>query len=217
MMDKKNKAPWLDSALGAAGIGSALGGMFGQGFGGDYMKSANPYFQQMPSYLKQYLDPYINAGQGAMGQLQGQYSSLMNDPSELMNKIGSSYQQSPGYQYNIDQATRGSHNAAAAGGMLGSPQEQAELAKTYSGIANQDYGNYMNNALGLFGQGMQGMQGINQMGYGASTNMAGSLMDMLKNQASLSYANQANKNQSQGGMFSGLGGLGGLASLGMFL
>ena len=187
-----------------AGFGWLLSPMFGQHNGFD---EANPYLQQMQGGIDKYMNPYINAGRGAMGTLQDQYNNLINDPGALMGKFGAGYKQSPGYQYNVDQATRASNNAASAGGFVGSPQQQAQMAKQIGGIASQDYDKYMQNAMGLYGTGLQGMGNINQMGFNASTQGMNSLNDMLKMQAQLAYSNANNQNQSEGGMMSGLGGL----------
>jgi hypothetical protein len=215
-----------------AQLGAGLGGMLAPMFGtmGNPMQAANPYMQQAndylgktPDYVHQYLDPYVNAGQGAMGTLQGQYQNLMNDPNSMLAKMGAGYQQSPGYQHNVKAATNALNNAAEAGGYVGSPQHQTRAAETIEGLASQDYNQYLNNVMGLYGQGLQGMGGINQMGYGAASGATNTLADMLKNQAQnaqaqaeLAYANQFHENQQQGGMFSGLGGLlgGALGSFG---
>lgn len=199
------------NAAGGAGIGSALGSIFGGG-GSNPADAASKYLNQIPGTLKPYYDPYINSGKEAMGTLMPQYQSLINDPTGLMNAIGQNYQQSPGYQYNVDQATSGANQAAAAGGMVGSPAEQEELAKRISGISSQDYNNYLQTALGQYGMGMQGMQGINQMGYNASTGLGDNLASALMSQANLAYAGQANQNQQSGQRNSGFGaGLGALA------
>jgi hypothetical protein len=196
------------------GLGGTLGNMFGGLFG---MGQKNPsdaamgYYNQVPGTLKPYYDPYINAGHGALNTLQGQYQNLLGDPGALMNKLSSGYKASPGYQYNVDEATRGANQAAAAGGMVGSPAEQAQLGKSISGMASQDYNSYLSNVLGLYGQGLSGTQGINQMGYNASNELAQSLANSLMNQGNLAYSGQANQNQSQGGgwgsLFGGMGSL----------
>lgn len=221
----------IGSALG--GLGAGLGTMLGGG-GRDPYKQANKYWGQIPGQTQPYYDPYINAGKNALGQLQGeygnllggrqglqdQYNQLMNDPSGIINKIGGQYQQSPGYQFQMDQAMNAATNAAASGGMAGSPQHQQQAATLASNIANQDYQNYLNQGLGLFGQGLQGnmgmygaglagMGGLNQMGYGASDQMARIIADMLSQQGQGAFAGQAAKNQAKGQMWGNLGGLAG--------
>jgi hypothetical protein len=199
-------------------IGQGAGDIFNGLFGGrgttPNTGQSNSYLSQIQPGIDRYLQPYIGAGQNAMGTLQGQYQNLMNDPGAMMKKIGAGYQQSPGYQYNVDQMTKAGNNAAAAGGYLGSPQQQEYMAGQIGGLASQDYNQYLNNAMGLYGQGLQGMGDINQMGYGASGQAQQSMSDMLKSQAQLAYSNAMNKsnsNSSSGNMFSKI--LGGLGSV----
>ncbi len=199
-------------------IGQGAGDIFSGLFGGrgttPNTGQSNNYLSQIQPGIDRYLQPYIGAGQNAMNTLQGQYQNLMNDPSAMMNKFGAGYKQSPGYQYNVDQATKASNNAAAAGGYIGSPQQQEYMANQIGGLASQDYNQYLNNAMGLYGQGLQGMGNINQMGYGASGQAQQSMSDMLKAQAQLAYSNAMNKSNqksSSGGFFGkALGGLGSL-------
>jgi hypothetical protein len=163
--------------------------------------SAMPYYNQIPGTLKQYYDPYVNMGQRAMGSVEGQYNNLMNDPTAMMKQIGSGYKASPGYQWQVDQATKGANQAAAAGGMVGSPAEQQQLAQTTTGLANQDYYNYMNQALGQYQSGLQGMGQLNQMGFNAAQGLAGGLSSNLMNQGNMAYAGTANQNQQRGQMW----------------
>lgn len=168
------------------------------------------YLNQIPGYLNQYLSPYINAGQNALPILQNQYSQLMNP--NFINQFGQGFQQSPGFNFQVNQATNAANRAAAAGGMLGSPEEQQNLATTVNGLANQDYYNWLQHAMGAYGMGLQGEQGINQMGFNASNNMAENLSNALMSQANLSYAGQANQNEMMGGLLGA--GLGALGSIG---
>jgi gas vesicle protein len=192
------------------GIGSALGGIAGLfGIGTPNTGKANNYLAQMQPSIDRYLQPYIGAGHNAMGTVQGQYGDLLNNPGDMLSKMGAGYQQSPGYQYNVDQMTKAANNAAAAGGYIGSPQQQEYMAKQIGGLANQDYNQYLNNVMGLYGQGLQGMGNINQMGFQASGMANQTLSDMLKAQAQLAYADAMNKANSQSSGFGGLlGGVG---------
>lgn len=204
-------------AAGIGGLGAGLAGLLGGGAQNPY-DSASQYYNQIPGYLKQYLNPYMQAGQGAMGQLQGQYGQLINDPTAMMNKIGAGYQQSPGFNWQMQQAMGAANNAAAAGGMAGSPQHQQQAQTVATGLANQDYYNYMDKGLSQYGMGLQGLQGINAMGYGASNSMAQGMAGSLMNQGNLAYSGQASQNQAQGQMYGDIfGGLGALASFGGFL
>jgi hypothetical protein len=189
-------------------------GFFPQFFGGgntDPSKGAMEYLHQIPGQIAPYFDPYINAGKGAIGTLQGQYGNLLGNPGGMLNQIGQGYQQSPGFKFAMQQALQGSGNAAAAGGMAGSPQHQQQNMQLASDIASQDYNNWMHNALGLYGQGLSGEQGLYAGGLQAGTSMADQIAQMLASKAQLSYAGQASQNAG-GGMGSMLGTIGSIAS-----
>lgn len=203
-------------AGGLGSLGAGLAGAF-TGGGNNPYDAAGQYYNQIPDIAKQYFNPYIGAGQDALGQMQNQYGGLINDPNAVLNRIGKGYQQSPGYDWQMNQAMQAGNNAAAAGGMLGSPAHQQQNMEVAQGLANQDYYNYLQHALGLYGIGTQGLQGIGQMGYGASGDLAGLLSTALMNQGNLAYSGAAAQNQQKGSqwgdIFGGLGSILGFAGL----
>ena len=150
----------------------------------------NPYQSQPPSYptreisdiLRGHLEPYSNIGQRSFAGLENQYGNLINDPTGFMSRIGSTYEPSKGYRFSTDEAIRASNQAAAAGGMLGSPAQQASLAERVQGLAGRDYQNYLSNALGLYGAGLKGFEGLGNIGYGASSSLAENLANNLQSQ-----------------------------------
>lgn len=201
--------------------------------GEDPSKKAMPYLDKIPGTISPYYDPYISKGNQALNGYSNQsmqnaslgnglnntYGQMMNDPSSIYNKIGEGYTSSPGYNFALQQALGAINNSAAAGGMTGTPQHQQNAGQMATNLANQDYERYFQNALGLFGGGLQGQQGmynqgyqglgnLSQMGYGASNQLAQSLGQNLQNQAGLEYAGQANQNQSRGGFFGNVLGAG---------
>jgi len=166
--------------------------------------AAMPYLQQVPDTITPYYDPYINAGQDALGTLQGQYNTLLTNPASIMQLLGGSYQQSPGYQYDYNQSQNAAMNAAAAGGYVGTPANQSEAANAAYGVSNQDYWDYVNHVEKLYGMGLSGEEGLNKMGYNASDSLAQALGQNLNSQAGLAYAGQANKNQSESSFWDAL-------------
>lgn len=228
-----------------AGIGDLLGaGLLGYGMS-QYQNPASagmPYLNQAAQQLPQYFQPYMDAGQKALGQyaqnssqmtsqlpqLQQQYSNLMSNPTGVMNAIGSTFQSSPGYGWQVGQAQNAANHAAAAGGMLGSPAEQQSVAGTVGQMANQDYYNYLNHGMSMYGQGLngaanmigmgqQGLGDIAHMGYGASSQLGEDLSNILMSQGNLAYAGQANQNQSQQGSLGGMGSMLGDAAMAFML
>ena len=191
------------------GLGSLLGGLFGDNQ--NPADAAMPYLNQVEGKMKPYYQPYISAGQSALPELQKQYQSLMSNPGALMQQIGQGYQASPGYDWQKNEALQAGNNAAAAGGMLGSAAHQQNAQTTASGLANQDYYNYLNHALNQYSTGLGGMGQINEQGYKASSGMADNLATALMNQAQMAYAGGANANADSNSMFGGLGSLAGMA------
>jgi len=194
-------------------------GLFDIFGGGDPSEAANPYLNRIGTETSKYYDPYIQRGQSAFDQLQPEYGRLMQDPSAVMNRIGAGYKQSPGFQFSLDQALKAGNQSAAAGGMIGSPESQQNAMQTATGLGSQDYYNYLNNAMGLYGQGLGGLGNIGQMGYGASDAMARMKAQQLSAQAQNAFAGQANQNQFIGGMLGGIGSfaLGGPGGLGAYM
>src|SRR5258708_3921475 len=111
----------------------SIGNMFNPG--PNPYENAEQYFNKIPGTMKPYFEPYINAGRDAMGKTQGQYDQLMNDPSAMYNKFAKGYTQSPGYQWNLNQGMNAATNAAAAGGMVGTPEHQQRSAGIAEGLA----------------------------------------------------------------------------------
>jgi hypothetical protein len=180
------------------GLG-ALGGLFGGG--NDAYKDADKYLDQIPDQLKQYLMPYINAGQNSLGKVGGEYDKLLADPNSIISRIGSGYKESPGYQWRLNQGTNAINNANAAGGMAGTGQHQQQAGELAGNLANQDYQQYLNQALGLYGTGLQGHQGLTNLGAEAGGSLGNSLAQALMMRGGLGYQRGLNQNQQNSDLF----------------
>lgn len=245
-MDLMSKMGWGQMFGGLGQLGSLL-------FGGhnfpkiqDPSKSAMPFLNQIPETLRKAFEPYIQGGMNAQNQLQSQYNQLtgglpgiqnqlgqmMNDPAGMMKKLGEGYQQSPGLQFQLGQGTQAALNAAAAGGMAGSPQHQQQASEIAQNIANKDFQQYLQNAMGmqgqglmgqmgLFGQGMQGLQDLQKQGFQAGTGLGENLANALMGQGNMAYGGALNQQQmelmkhmmqqqQQGGIGSLIGNMAGL-------
>lgn len=167
-------------------------------------RGATDYLSQIQPQVTPYFQPYIEAGQQALPQWAQQTQQLTQSPGQMQNTFGQDFQASPGYQYNVDQATDAAMNMAAASGQAGSPAVQRALAEQISGMAAQDYNNWMNNTLGLYNQGYGGLQNQSQMGLGAGTNLSDILSDALNSQAEANYAGTQQQAQNAGGLLGGL-------------
>jgi hypothetical protein len=204
---------WKTGLGGIGSIGSGLMGLFGEQ--NNPADAAMGYLNQIPGQTKQ-TQPWLEAGQRQLPGLEKQYGDLMNTPGQKLNEIGGQFQQSPGFKFALQQALQGGNQAAAAGGMAGSPMHEQNNMQLATDLANQDYYKWLQGATGLYGAGLQGSQGMANQGQQAGQSQADLIAQMLAQQANLSYAGEQAKNQQKGGAFSDiLGGLGGL--LGMFI
>ena len=207
MNDNWFKAMGLGSGLGTAAGG--LAGLFGLGGGKNPSDAAMPYLNQIPDILKQYYGPWLQGGQNAMGQTQGIYDQMTNDPNAYYNKIAAGYKESPGYQTRLNQGLQAAGNAAAAGGMAGSPQHQLQAAQKATDLQSEDFNNYLNQVLGIGKTGLQGEENALTRGFNASGNMADTLSQLLGTQGQYAYGGQnwENQNKKSGleNIFSGIG------------
>lgn len=191
---------WKDPDL-WSGIGGAAGGAAGL-FGGKGKNPADVANQQLsgvPSQAAPWLNPYWYAGANQLPGLSEQYTGLMNDPGGKYNQIGQGFHESPGFKFALEQALKGNANAAAAGGMAGSPAHERENMQTAEDLANQDYYNWMKGATGLYGEGLHGGQSMANQGQMAGSDIAGLIAQIQSQMARNSYEGQASKNANKSG------------------
>lgn len=185
---------------------------FSNMFGGkNPADSAMPYINQIPGQTHQYFDPYIQAGKNQLPGLSDQYSQLMNDPGGRMNKIGESFHESPGFKFAMQQALQGGNHASAAGGMAGSPQHEQQNMQLATDLGNQEYNNWMKNAMGMYGEGLHGSQGMANQGQQAGQSMADMIAQTLAQQGNLAFNGQQQQNQNRNDMWGNAFKIGGAA------
>ena len=171
------------------------------GGGKNPANAAMPYLNQIPGQTQQYMQPFFEAGKGSLPILQDQYKNLLGDPGGFLNHIGESFQQSPGFKSALENALAASGHAAAAGGMAGTPAHQYDAMGQATNLANQDYYNYLGNALGLYGQGLSGEQGLAGMGQQSGQSMADMIAQTLAQQGNLAFQGQSQKNANRNSLF----------------
>jgi hypothetical protein len=178
---------------------------------------AEPYLNKVPGTIKPYYDPYINAGQGALNNIQGeygalanpntrgnlqgqygemggndmlhnlmqqfqkqqgnygglqnQYSQMMQNPNDVISRLGQGYQKSPGYDWRMKQGQSAINNANAAGGMLGTPQHEQQAGQLAGDLANNDFQQYMDRNMNVMNQGIQGNQNFFNQGVQGNQNL----------------------------------------------
>lgn len=114
-------------------------------------KSAGALNQAVAGY-----QPYVNAGKSATGM----YSNALglNGASGNATATGA-FQEGPGYQFAMDQGTNAALRGASAAGMLNSGNTLTALTGYGQGLANQEYGGWLDRLSGLSGQGLQAVGG----------------------------------------------------------
>ncbi len=165
------------------------------------MSSPMSILGQIPTQLKPYYQPYLDAGTQAIPKLETQYNNLLTNPGDVFNTMGQSFQQSPGFDFAMQQALQSSNQAAAAGGMAGSPEHEQENQTVATGLANQDYYNYMNHVTGLYNEGLHGEQEMMHQGLGATQDLTSQIAQTLAAQAALKAKQEASKTSAESDIF----------------
>lgn len=130
------------------------------------------------------------SGQDAMNSyLQTTGNQLLGDPSYQR------YQQSPGYQFAVDEAMKQIQRSGASRGLLESGSTMNAMIDRAQGMAQQDYGNWWNRQNQLFGDYQNRLAGLAGGDTGAQnamqtgTNLGAGSMQMGSNLGSL-FGNQ---------------------------
>lgn len=158
--------------------------------------AAQPYLQQIPGVGHQYYDPYIQQGQQAGQTLQSEYGKQL-DPATFMNHLMEQYKPSEAYQGRQDDLMKQMAAVAGQGGYAGTPMAQRQYGEQANRIMSEDQQQYLQNALGIYGQGIEGTQDFYNKGYGASGSMADLLGSNLNQQGSAAFQGQGQQNQQR--------------------
>lgn len=174
---------WMDKLFGGGqtNAANAMNKELGQG-----LNSSNNMYNQGLGFL----NPFMSREQGLYNQYYGGLNQAQ-DPAAYYNQLSSQYQMSPFAKAQIQVGQKAANNANAASGMLGSGAAQTAAANLAQSVRSEDFGNWMSNVLGLRGQYLQGISGLQGQGYGAANNSA----DMGEKYAEMQqryYEDQAN-------------------------
>lgn len=197
----------MNIGAGIGGVASGLVGLFGHGK--SPAGAANNYYDQIPDATNPYYQPYTDAGKTQLDQVNKQYTDLQNNPGGKYNDIGKEFQNSPGFKAALEQALGGANNAAAAGGMAGSPQHEQQNMGIATDLENQDYYNWMNGATDFYKEGLHGGQTVSEQGQKSAKEQADLVAQIKAKQAQQAYEEQAGKNagtgKAWGDIFGGIG------------
>lgn len=122
------------------------------------------------------------------------------------------FQETPGYQYAVDEGQQAIERRAAASGMRHSGDTLQRLQEHRQGVANQDYGNYLNRLSGLAGTGQSAVNTGAALGAQNASTVGNALMTAGNARAS-GYAGQTT---ALNGTLNNLAQIGGMSQAGYF-
>ena len=137
------------------------------------------------------LNPYMAAGGTALTDLQ---RSLGTIPG------GSTYQQSPGYGFQMQQGIQAIDNSAAARGGVHGGNTLKSLDQFGQGIANQDYQQYLGNLFNVAGTGLSAAGQFGNLAQGYAGNTANLAQGYAGNLTGLTNATSQSLGQDLVGM-----------------
>jgi len=142
--------------------------------------------------------PYLDKAGNALHQGYDKYAAIGDDPAAYLEKLMQAYKPSRSYGLRNEEAQRAAGNAAAAGGMRGSPNNSLNSARIADSLLGEDMQQWLGN---VFGQ--------QKLGYDASTGLAGNLANLYGQQGQYSFQGQREQNAGQNDFLKGLLGLAG--------
>jgi hypothetical protein len=120
------------------------------------------YSEETRDQIRSDLAPFRQAGETAQNALMFEYG-MGDRPAGYRG-----FEQTPGYDFQLEQGQRAIDGSAAASGNLFSGATQKAQMQFGQGVAQQGYGNYLNGLNGLAGSGQNAAMG----GASAMTNNA---------------------------------------------
>lgn len=139
------------SAVVAGVAGSAMSANAAKGAANTQAQSARDSMdsnERMFNQMQEKLNPYTQLGEDSIGDLQ----ALLNGGklSKQFSFNGTDLQNTPGYQFTLQQGLRGVDNAAAAKGLGLSGAQLKGISDYSTGLANTTYNDQYANALNAF-------------------------------------------------------------------
>ena len=199
------------AAVAIGGAGLMAGGMGVQGYFANKSskKAAKAQANAMDAYLAQmrmgrdkaisYQQPYEQAGRSGLNLLQ-QY--LTGDPMATQNRL----EQSPGYQFRLQQGQNSIQNLLASRGGLKSGGAMKALEEFAQGTASQEFGNQVGYLQGLAGMGQNAATAMGNAEMMAGTNMANASQQGILGQGMAMANRDAQMGNIIGGGMSQIGG-----------
>lgn len=175
----------LPTAMLGGSLLSGLGGLFGAGMQSSYIEDAIKAEKQMFGVAQGDLAPFMGFGTIAGNRLMEMlgiggnpgaagYGSLMKPFNPTMQQL----EQTPGYQFALDQGLKSTQNSYAARGLGASGNAMRGAANYAEGLASTTYQQQFENNLQQNNQLYNMLLGPTQLGAGAASAMAGNAMNL---------------------------------------
>ena len=161
--------PFAVAAAGVSAVAGIAGGLMQKGAIDKGQAQANAAIQQGITTATNQLSPWTSTGVPANKQ-ESDLLGLNGQPAA--DTAMSTYQQSPGYQWQLGQGLRAVDAGAAASGMLRSGATLKAEQSFGQGLANTDFGNYWNRLQQLSQNGLTAAGGIANAATGGAANIA---------------------------------------------
>jgi hypothetical protein len=188
------------AAIGGAGLLGAGASIIGGNNAASAQKAsaadATAAQEQMFNITQQNLEPYNTTGQSALAKENALAGTFNYQPTEAQTE------QTPGYQFNLNQGLKATQNAAAARGLGTSGAALKGAASYASGLADSTYQNQFQNALSSYNTNLGSYQNIANVGENAAAGVGnaatstgaaiGSNIIGSGNAQAASYMNSAN-------------------------
>lgn len=170
---------WAGAAAAVVGAGTSIYNASQTGKAAD---KANKTQQAAQDQMRGDLMPYMEAGTNALAPQQ---ALLGLQGQEAADTAMQNFQQSPGYQYQLEQGLRAVDAGAAAKGMLRSGATLKAEQTLGNNLAAQDFGAYYNRLAGLAGLGQSSAAGVGNAGNQTAAGQAQTGVSAASNQASI--------------------------------
>lgn len=170
-------------------------------------RESNAMQQKMYDENVKRQDPYLQAGNTALSQLQG---GMQPGGQFTKNFAPSDLAMDPSYKWRLQQGTQNLNASAAARGMVGSGQNMKDVMNYGQDAASQEYGNaynrYRTNREDLYSK----LSGLTQMGQNTATGVGTQGMNMAGQQAqnTMTGAQNASNYMTSGAAASAAGQMG---------
>lgn len=169
---------WLNVAIGGAAVLGAGASIYGAQQQAGAANAATNLQAGMFQGTQQNLAPFLQTGQMALSDLASQTGigpkGQFNVNAPLVKPFTlADFQQSPAYQFNLQQGLQAINNAAAARGNFYAPQTLQDVGRFSQGLASNEYWNAYNQFNQQQGNVFNRLSNIAGSGQNAAANLGG--------------------------------------------